>query len=336
MIQVVSVVALLIFAAAMIGIGVYTRKKSQTLAGFLIGGRKIGAWMSAFAYGTSYFSAVIFIGYAGTHGWNIGIGSLWIGIGNAILGCLLAWLVLAGPTRRMTHKLDAKTMPEFFEARFQSKNMKIYAAIIIFVFLVPYAASVYKGLGSLFGAIFPGISNVFFGLSPDVVCMFFVAVLTAIYLVMGGYLATILTDFVQGIIMIGGVIIMVIAIVNSPQVGGLSNGLSALKEIKPALVDIWGGDSWKFLLTNILLTSFGTWGLPQMVNKFYAIKDNRSIKQATIVSTVFALIIGCGAYFVGTFSRFFVGRNPGRSSGGRGGRGYSQHADDGVFRRPVV
>lgn len=306
MVQTVSIVALCIFAVIMVGIGIISSRKTKTMDGFLLGGRKIGAWVSAFAYGTSYFSAVIFVGYAGQHGWNIGLGSIWIGIGNAVLGCLLAWLLLAKRTRTMTHTLSVKTMPEFFESRYDSTAMKIVAAVIIFVFLVPYSAAVYKGLGSMFTTIFPTVSvNTW---------ILIIAVLTAIYLVLGGYVATAYTDFVQGIIMIVGVFAMVIAIVKTPAVGGFGGLMESLRAIPDngdgitgaQITSIWGGSSWKFLCTNILLTSFGTWGLPQMVSKYYAIKDTKSIKTATIVSTAFALLIGCGAYFVGSLSRLVL------------------------------
>lgn len=305
--QIVTVIALIIFALAMVLIGVLSAKKAKTIDGFLLGGRAIGAWVSAFAYGTSYFSAVIFVGYAGQHGWNIGLGSIWIGIGNAVLGCLLAWQLLARRTRTMTHTLNVKTMPEFFEGRYGCTGLKIFAAIIIFVFLVPYSAAVYKGLGSMFSTIFPGVSQN--------VWMLIIAVLTACYLVLGGYVATAYTDFVQGLIMIAGVIAMVIAIVNNSAVGGFSHVLENLRAIPDngdgitgAQITSWfGGSSVKFLCVNILLTSFGTWGLPQMVNKYYAIKDVKSIKQAKLISTGFALIIGCGAYFIGSLSRLVLG-----------------------------
>ena len=304
--QVVTVIALAIFALAMVAIGIFSSKKAKTIDGFLLGSRAIGAWVSAFAYGTSYFSAVVFVGYAGQHGWNIGLGSIWIGIGNALLGCLLAWQLLAKRTRTMTHTLSSKTMPEFFESRYASKNLKIFAAIIIFVFLVPYSAAVYKGLGSMFSTIFPGVSNN--------VWMLIIAVLTACYLVLGGYVATAYTDFVQGLIMIVGVFAMVIAMVNTDAVGGFSHFIGNLKAIPDngdgitgaQLTSWFGGSSFKFLCVNIMLTSFGTWGLPQMVNKYYAIKDVKSIKQAKVISTVFALIIGCGAYFIGSLSRLVL------------------------------
>lgn len=304
--QTVTIIVLALFALLMIFIGVYSVRHTKTLDGFLLGSRNIGAWVSAFAYGTAYFSAVVFVGYAGQHGWNIGLGGIWIGIGNAVLGCFLAWLILAKRSRTMTHTLGVRTMPGFFEARYNSTAIKIFAAVIIFVFLVPYSAAVYKGLGSMFATIFPGVSNN--------VWILIIAVLTAAYLVLGGYVATAYTDFVQGVIMILGVFAMVIAIVKTPSVGGFSQLFSRLAAVPDngdgitgaQLTSWYGGVSWKFLCVNIMLTSFGTWGLPQMVSKYYAIKDIDSIKKATVISTVFSLIIGCGAYFIGSLSRLVL------------------------------
>lgn len=309
-VQLYTIIALCIYAIAMAIIGFISYGKSKTLDGFLIGGRNIGAWATAFAYGTSYFSAVVFVGYAGKHGWNIGIGSIWIGVGNAILGCLLSWLFFANRTRKMTKKLNSKTMPEFFEGRYGSKGMKIFAAIIIFVFLVPYSAAVYKGLGSLFGAIFQNVETW--------VWMLIIACLTAVYLVAGGYVATAYTDLIQGIIMIVGVICLIAAVLSHDSVGGISGLVNNLRNFKSLpgdsnpitgaqLTNIFGGSSFKFLCFNIMLTSFGTWGLPQMIGKFYAIKDTAAIKRGTIISTLFCLIIGCGAYLIGSTSRLILG-----------------------------
>lgn len=307
MTQIIAVVALILFVISMVIIGIVSSKYSKTLDGFILGGRNMGPWLSAFAYATTYFSAVIFIGYAGMHGWKIGLGSVWIGIGNAVLGCLIAWKLLAKPTRRMTHKLNINTTPGFLEKRFCSRGLKLYSAVIIFIFLVPYAAGVYKGLGVLFSIVFPG--------SSEMACMLIVAGLTAIYLVLGGYVATALNDFIQGIIILIGVVIMVVMVISRPEVGGLINGLNQLantptSEMLPdggrQLLNIWGGSAWKFLLVNIALTSFGTWGLPQMIHKYYAINDESNIKKATIITTLFALIVGVGAYFIGSFGRLFV------------------------------
>ena len=293
-------------------IGCISYGRTKTLDSFLIGGRNIGAWMTAFSYGTTYFSAVVFVGYAGQHGWNIGLGCIWIGVGNAVLGCLLSWLLLANRTRKMTKKLNARTMPDYFEKRYNSKGMKILAATVIFVFLVPYSAAVYKGLGSLFSAVFPGVQTW--------VWMLIMACLTAIYLVAGGYMATAYTDLIQGIVMIAGVVCLVIATLTHGNVGGLSGLISNLSGFTPSptdpnpvtgaqLTNIFGGSAFKFLCVNIMLTSFGTWGLPQMIGKFYAIKDTSAIKRGTVISTMFCAIIGCGAYLIGSTSRLILNGN---------------------------
>ncbi|MBP3443046.1 MAG: sodium:solute symporter [Clostridia bacterium] len=308
--QLFTIIALCVYAVAMALIGCFSYGKSKTLDGFLIGGRNIGAWVTAFAYGTTYFSAVVFVGYAGQHGWNIGVGSIWIGIGNAVLGCLLSWLLFANRTRKMTKKLSAKTMPEYFEKRYDSKGMKIFASIVIFIFLVPYSAAVYKGLGSLFSAVFPGVQTW--------VWMLIIACLTAVYLVAGGYVATAYTDLIQGIVMIVGVVCLIFAVMNHENVGGIEGFLENLRAFESLpndpnpttgaqLTNIFGGSSFKFLCVNIMLTSFGTWGLPQMIGKFYAVKDTAAIKRGTIISTAFCLIIGCGAYLIGSTSRLVLG-----------------------------
>jgi len=308
--QLYTIVALCIYAAAMALIGCISYGKSKTLDGFLIGGRNIGAWATAFAYGTTYFSAVVFVGYAGQHGWNIGLGAIWIGVGNAVLGCLLSWILFANRTRKMTKKLGAKTMPDYFEKRYASKGMKILSSVIIFVFLVPYSAAVYKGLSSLFSSVFPGVETW--------VWMLIIACLTAVYLVAGGYVATAYTNMVQGIIMIAGVICLIAAVLNHDSVGGIGGLVENLRNFQALpndpnpvtgdqLTSIFGGSSFKFLCFNIMLTSFGTWGLPQMIGKFYAIKDTDAIKRGTIISTIFCVIIGCGAYLIGSTSRLILG-----------------------------
>lgn len=289
-----------LFIILMVAVGIYSRKKVNDMDDFLLGGRKMGPWITAFAYGTTYFSAVIFIGYAGRIGWNFGIASTWIGIANALIGGLLAWLVLAKRTRKMTHELNATTMPEFFEKRYNSKIMKVVTAVIIFIFLVPYTASVYQGLGYLFEKAF----NI-----PFEYCMMAMAILTGIYLMLGGYVATAMNNFIQGIIMIAGVVLMLYFIISHPAVGGVQEGVSKLRAIDPNLTKPFSGSPLD-LFALITLTSLGTWGLPQMVHKFYSIKDDDAIKKGTIITTLFALLIAGGAYFVGSFGRlFFVYNN---------------------------
>ena len=298
--MVLDYVILGLYALSMIGIALYTKNRSKSVNDFLLAGKKgLNGWMSAFAYGTTYFSAVIFIGYAGNFGKQYGLASVWIGIGNAILGSLIAWYVLAKRTKNMTARLQAKTMPEFFEKRYGSKNLKLVSAIIIFLFLIPYSASVYNGLSSLF--------EIVFGIDGWII-MIILAVLTAIYLFFGGYFATALSDFIQGIIMLIGVVIMVICFLNHPNVDWNLSKLTSNPELnwftfESSNTGIYGNTI--SLLSLIFLTSFGVWALPQTIHKYYAIRDKKAINQGMIVSTIFALIIGFSAYFVGSLSGLF-------------------------------
>lgn len=293
--MVIDYVILGLYVVGMIIITLYTKNRSKSVNEFLLAGKKgLNGWMSAFAYGTTYFSAVIFIGYAGKFGASYQLAATWIGIGNAIVGSLVAWLILAKRTKVMTTNLHSKTMPEFFEKRYGSKSLKVLSAIIIFLFLIPYSASVYNGLSSLFETVF----NI-----PGWVVMVALALITALYLFVGGYYATALSDFVQGIIMIIGVVLMLFCFLNSKQV---SYNISDLNwfTFGSANKGLYGDTV--SLLSLVLLTSFGVWALPQSVHKYHTVRDNKAIKQGTIVSTVFALIIGFGAYFVGGLSSKFT------------------------------
>ena len=300
--MVIKVILLIIFFSVMIGIGLYCRRNSTDVNGFVLGGRSVGPWLTAFAYGTSYFSAVIFVGYAGQFGWKYGIAATWAGIGNALLGSLLAWVVLGRRTRIMTQHLDSATMPDFFGKRFTSPSLKICASVITFVFLVPYTASLYNGLSRLFGMAF----NVDYS-----ICVIVMAVLTGIYVIAGGYMATAINDFIQGCIMLVGIVAVILAVLNSR--GGFMAAYQGMAQISdPSVTEVPGmfasffGPDPLNLLGVVLLTSLGTWGLPQMVQKFYAIKSEKSISTGTVVSTCFALIVAGGCYFLGGFGRLFA------------------------------
>ena len=294
---VLTSILLVIFFAVMIGVGLYCRKHSTNVDGFVLGGRSVGPWLTAFAYGTSYFSAVIFVGYAGQFGWAFGMASTWIGLGNAFIGSLLAWVILGRRTRVMTQHLQSKTMPDFFEKRYMSKGLKIAASFIVFVFLIPYTASLYNGLSSLFEATF----NV-----PYWAVILVMAVLTGVYVVFGGYMATAINDFIQGIIMLVGIVAVIGSVLANK--GGFMEAYNALALVPsetPGAFASFLGPNPMFLFIVVLLTSLGTWGLPQMVGKFYSIKNEDSIKKGTVISTIFAIIVAGGCYFLGGFGRLF-------------------------------
>ena len=298
----IKVLLLLIFFGVMIAVGLYSRKTATDVNGFVLGGRSVGPWLTAFAYGTSYFSAVVFVGYAGQFGYKYGLSSTWIGLGNAIIGSLMAWVVLGRRTRVMSKHLQSATMPDFFGKRYHSKAIRIVSALIAFIFLIPYTSSVYNGLSRLFGMAFD---------IDYTVCIIVMAILTGVYVIAGGYMATAINDFIQGIIMLFGIVAVILAVLNSK--GGFLAALDQLAKVSDETVSTTPGVFNSFfgpdpinLIGVVILTSLGTWGLPQMVQKFYAIKSEQSITKGTIISTLFAGVVAGGCYFLGGFGRLFL------------------------------
>ena len=309
----IKILLTLIFLLVTVGVGIYSRKGARSVDGFVLGGRNVGGWLTAFAFGTSYFSAVVFVGYAGQFGWKYGMSASWIGIGNAVIGSLLAWLVLGKRTRQMTQHIESRTMPDFFGTRYGDEGLRVVASIIAFVFLIPYTAGVYMGISKLF--------EMGFGV-PYEYCAMTMAALTAVYVILGGYKATAINDFIQGIIMLFGITTVIAVVLNNQ--GGLVEATHKMMALAPNNDDLtqkgaalyanfqagdfasWFGPNPLSLLGVVILTSLGTWGLPQMVGKFYSITDEAAIRRGTIISTLFALVVSGGCYFLGGFGRLFV------------------------------
>ena len=307
----IKITLTIIFLVVMVGVGFYSRQQAKSVDGFVLGGRSVGPWLTAFAYGTSYFSAVVFVGYAGQFGWKYGLSASWIGIGNAIIGSLLAWIVLGRRTKLMTQHIQSRTMPDFFGTRYGSEGLRVVASIIAFVFLIPYTAGVYMGISKLF--------EMGFGI-PYSYCAIIMACLTAVYVILGGYKATAINDFIQGIIMLFGSTTVIFVVLQHQ--GGLAEAVDKMAAAVPTVHDMedksglfsafrpgdfasWFGPNPLSLLGVVVLTSLGTWGLPQMVGKFYSITDECAIKRGTVISTIFALIVSGGCYFLGSFGRLF-------------------------------
>jgi len=296
----------------MLAVGYVAMRKTRDAKDFFIGGRSLGPWMSAFAYGTTYFSAVLFIGYAGKLGWGFGIHTMWIILGNTLVGTLLAWKLLAGRTREMTARLGAITMPEFMSARYGSKALQVVAAAVVFVFLVPYSASVLMGLSYLF--------EMTLHIRYDV-ALYLLAAITAVYLTMGGYFAVAVSDFIRGIVEFAGVMLMVYLLANRPESGGFLAATERLlgdpAVMAPALVAVKqvGGSSplalvipgWLTLAALVLITSLGPWALPQMVQKCYSIRSRADVTRALVIAGVFAVFMSFAAYFSGALTHLYYG-----------------------------
>lgn len=302
--MIVKLVMIVVFFAITVLVGFLAARSAKGVDGFVLGGRSVGPWLTAFSFGTSYFSAVIFIGYAGRFGWNFGLASTWVGLGNAFIGSLMAWMLLGRRTRVMTQHIGSRTMPDFFGLRYGSKALRLVAAAIVFIFLIPYTASLFNGLAQLFSASF---SLPYWG------WVLIMAALTGIYVIVGGYVGSAVNNFIQGIIMLVGIVAVIAAVLHNN--GGLMEAIAKLSEgsattaagteLNGAFTSFFGPQPLQ-LLGVVVLTSLGTWGLPQMVGKFYAIKDEKAITKGTVISTFFGLVVAGGCYFLGGFGRLYA------------------------------
>jgi len=287
---VVSIYALLIIVMGLIGM-----RKTRSFSDFFLGGGNIGPWMTAFTYGTAYFSAVLFIGFAGKIGWAFGFSGLWIALGNTLIGVLGVWWLLGYRIKKMSLEYNVSTMAEYLEKRYDSKFLKLFSAVSIFIFFIPYSAAVFIGLSYLFRSNF----NINYTLALVLMGLF-----TATYLVLGGYKSMTMVDVFFGVIMIVGVIILLFSTIRSG--GGLVKITADLQAIHPKLTKMVGPPGIWPLFCLVFLTSMAPLGMPQLVQKFYAIKDKKSIHIGMVASSLFALLVCGSAYFTGATARIFL------------------------------
>lgn len=294
--MITKIIVISLYALMIIIVGYLGMKKTKSFSDFFLGGGNIGPWMSAFSYGTAYFSAVVFIGFAGKVGWGFGFSGMWIGVFNALIGVLGVWALLGWRIKKISMEYGISTMSEFFEKRYNSPALKVFTPIIIFVFMLPYSAAVFIGLSYLFTASFPGIEYWH--------AVLFIGIFTTIYLVMGGYKSMALIDTIFGMIMTVGVLVLLFYTIHTGD--GIGNILDTLKSIEPKLTGIVGPPGWWPLLSLVVLTSVAPFAMPQLIQKFYAIRDRKSVRIGMIASTFFAFLIGVIAYFLGSTTRVFL------------------------------
>ncbi|PLX00310.1 MAG: sodium:solute symporter [Marinilabiliales bacterium] len=291
----VKLIVISVYALMIIIIGIVGMRKTKSFNDFFLGGGNVGPWMTAFSYGTAYFSAVLFIGFAGKIGWGFGYSGMWIALFNALVGVLLVWGVFGWRIKKMSTEYGVSTMSEFLEKRYNSKNFKLMASIVIFIFMIPYSAAVFMGLSYLFTSSF-GIDYW--------VALVFMGGFTATYIILGGYKSMAMIDMIFGIIMTVGVVVLFFSTIDKG--GGIANISDSLAAINDKLVAPVGPPGIWPLLSLVFLTSVAPFAMPQLVQKFYAIKDKRSVKIGMFASTFFAMLIGGVAYFMGSTTRVLI------------------------------
>jgi SSS family solute:Na+ symporter len=271
----VTYIAVLVVYLLILGVvGVLSSRRLKSSADYAIGGRSIGPWVTALSFVAAYFSSVLIIG-GGGFGYKYGLSTLWIGASNVLIGCTLAWIVLGKRIRRMTEATGSMTISEFLGNRYRSRAVMMFSAAIIFLFLIIYNVSVVKGMANAIQVL---VEVPYWGgvLISGLIIVFYVTV--------GGYLAVVWTSFIQAWIMIGGLILL--TLVALARVGGLATAVVRLNAMDAGFVHTPGLWGWAGLVSYCLIVSFGTWGMPQLVIRFYSIRNVKMLRLGTVVVTI--------------------------------------------------
>jgi SSS family transporter len=283
---------LILYLAVLATVGIVTSRRLRSSSDFAIGGRSIGPWVTALSFVAAYFSSVLIIG-GGGFGYKFGLATLWIGATNVLIGCTLAWIILGKRIRRLTEETDSMTVSEFLGKRYRSPSIMVFSAAIIFLFLIIYNVSVVKGMANAIQVLMevPYVAGV---LISGIIIVFYVSI--------GGYFAVVWTSFIQAWIMIAGLLLL--TAVTLSRVGGLSAAAQRLEAIDPGYVATPGLWGWAGLASFCLVVSLGTWGMPQLVIRFYSIKNTKVLRVGTVVVTVGAAI-ALLPYLNGAIARIF-------------------------------
>jgi sodium/proline symporter len=272
-------------------VGFLNIKRNRTQTDFFIGGRKLNSWVIAFSERASGESAWLLLGLPGA-ALATGLGESWAAIG-CVAGIVVSWLFIAQKLRAETQEYDAMTLPQYFANKFarDSNSIRIIASLIIIFFFTFYVAAQFSGAGK--------VLNITFGI-PKFWGIIIGASVILLYTLMGGFFAVAWTDMLQGIIMIGTLVIL--PVVGIIELGGFDSISRAMAEA--------GGNrcSWAAGLTGagamIFIVSGLSWGLgylgqPHLVLRYMALRDPKDAKKASVIAIVWAVPAFTGAFLIG-------------------------------------
>ena len=272
-------VIFIIYIAVLLGIGLwFSRKSSESTENYLLGGRSLGPAVTAMTMQTTAMSGYMFMGapaLAFKYGWY----ALWYAIGDAG-GSIINLSVLGKRMRRMSELLGALSPIEYLEKRFESASVRIVGSIIAIIFLFAYVCAQFIAAGKAMATLT--------GFSYEVALVIGISVII-IYTVAGGYLAVAYTSFVQGIIMVTGIV--GIGVLAYFHIGGISGLNTALAQIDPTYLSIWGKDlafygQWGVVLGAILIFGIGYMGLPHVVVRHMSMQSTKTVKGAILISAI--------------------------------------------------
>ena len=300
-------IAIVVYLAAMLAIGVWCAKMNSSVDDFYLGGRKLGPFVTAMSAEASDMSSWLLMGLPGVAYLSGLAEASWTAIGLAI-GTYLNWLIVARRIRLYSQHLGAITVPQFFSKRWKDERnlLSAIAAVVIIVFFIPYLASGFSACGKLFASLF----------STDyVTAMVISGAVIVIYTVTGGFLAASFTDLVQSIIMTAALLIVLVFAVN--QAGGMdavlanAQSLSGYLSLSHIHDPATGGSSPYSVLTicSLLAWGLGYFGMPHILLRFMAIEEEKKLKLSRRVATSWVVISMAVAVFIGVVGNAMTANN---------------------------
>jgi len=265
---------LALYMVMLLVVGIVTSRRTRSASDFHLGGRRVGPWVTSLSYVAAYFSSVVIIG-GGGFGYRFGMSTLWIGAINVLVGCTLVWIFLGRRIRQFTTRLKTMTVPGFFAERYRAKEARTISAVVITLFLIIYNVSILKGMGNAF----EGLMGM-----PYIAGVLLSGAIIVLYVSLGGYLAVVWTGFFQAWVMGVGLILLTVAALKAA--GGLTAVNVALAAVDRGLVETPGVWGWAGLISYAMIVSFGVWGMPQLMVRFYSIKSVDVLKIGTVIATI--------------------------------------------------
>ncbi len=302
--NVLTVVAFVAYALIILGIGIYSYKKSKSMNDYFIGGRSLGPWTTAISAQASDMSGWLLMGLPGAILVS-GLTESWIAIG-LFIGTYLNWKIIASRLRKMSYAAgDAITIPEYLQKRFftQSPVVRLLCAVIIFVFFLIYTASAFSAGAKLFAFIF--------NTDNYTLCLGIGALIIISYTFLGGFFAVCWTDLIQGILMfIALVIVPIVALVNIPN---LAAAPFPTADVNGVIVEYYtsfimnkdGSFAWTTILSG-LAWGLGYFGMPHILVRFMAIKSSDMIKKSRLIAVIWVAVTLIAAVMVGVIGYIYL------------------------------
>ncbi len=278
-----SIGAMTVYLILLAVIGWFLKNRVKSGNDFWSGGRNVGPVATAFSFCAAYYSTAAIIGGPAIYA-QYGAGYEAVEhIGNQFVSCFLMLILIGMKMRVVSERTGSVSLPGYLAVRYESNSIRMIAAIIIAIMMIPYGVSCFKGIGTAM-AVVAGI--------PYNISIIIIAIIALIYMVASGYFGAAMIDIIHGFFIMFGIIALCTAVVSAS--GGVTEALDLGTSVDPLLGDIPGPiGSWPLFLSFSLIWAFTGFGQPHLVTKFFALKDSKTISTVVIIS-----MLWCSAFAV--------------------------------------